>query len=169
MVSQTSLFLQFSCSFFSISFYFFILIFARCFVSRLVHSPWHIYRAILRRGLAFSASIKNPPLLKSRNIQSQSSITANVPITLIGSNQQSLNATSSQSIESTTSVQIKETPAQTKNTNLVWPQIQKPFTNWSLDLNSNSKPNAIATSKSNIWKQITKIKSNIQRQCKLRK
>lgn len=47
-----------------------------------------ICRAILRRGFAFSASIKNPPLLKSRNIQSQTSITANVPVPTIASTQQ---------------------------------------------------------------------------------
>lgn len=47
-----------------------------------------ICRAILRRGFAFSASIKNPPLLKSRNIQSQTSITANVPVPMIGSTHQ---------------------------------------------------------------------------------
>lgn len=31
-----------------------------------------IFRATLRRGFAFSSSIKNPPLIKSRNITSQS-------------------------------------------------------------------------------------------------
>lgn len=34
-------------------------------------------RATLRRGFAFSSSIKNPPLIKSRNVQSQNSFNAN--------------------------------------------------------------------------------------------
>lgn len=42
-------------------------------------------RATLRRGFAFSSSIKNPPLLKSRNIQSQNSFNAsNAPQPAIG-------------------------------------------------------------------------------------
>lgn len=40
-------------------------------------SIWFVLcRATLRRGFAFSSSIKNPPLLKSRNIQSQNSFNA---------------------------------------------------------------------------------------------
>lgn len=39
----------------------------------------------MRRGFAFSSSIKNPPLLKSRNIQSQNSFNAsNAPQSVIG-------------------------------------------------------------------------------------
>lgn len=49
--------------------------------------------AILRRGFAFSSSIKNPPLLKSRNIQSQSSISTNASISIISSAQPIITAT----------------------------------------------------------------------------
>lgn len=34
------------------------------------------FRATLRRGFAFSSSIKNPPLIKSRNITSQNSFSS---------------------------------------------------------------------------------------------
>lgn len=68
------------------------------------------YRAILRRGFAFSASIKNPPLLKSRNIQSQTSVTANVPIPLIGSTHQPVKpSTSSQTSSEQSGIHIKDT------------------------------------------------------------
>lgn len=41
----------------------------------LIHYIFGYFRATLRRGFAFSSSIKNPPLTKTRNIQSQSSFT----------------------------------------------------------------------------------------------
>lgn len=66
-----------------------------------------MYRAILRRGFAFSASIKNPPLLKSRNIQSQASVTANLP--LFGSTNQSIIASSPQASCEQSGIQIKDT------------------------------------------------------------
>lgn len=69
-----------------------------------------IFRAILRRGFAFSASIKNPPLLKSRNIQSQTSITANVPVPTITNTQQpGIAAIPQQTTIEQTAFQVKDT------------------------------------------------------------
>lgn len=106
------------------------------------------HSAILRRGFAFSASIKNPPLLKSRNIQSQASITANVPVPLIGGAQP---------------VQIKETSKQqqphhhtstagsTKHT-----QIQQKISNESIDL-SCASPSQQSKNEHIVWpKQVLK-------------
>ncbi|XP_055321220.1 pleckstrin homology domain-containing family G member 5 isoform X3 [Sitodiplosis mosellana] len=108
-------------------------------------------RAILRRGFAFSASIKNPPLLKSRNIQSQSSITANVPVPLIGGAQPVI--TTPQTTETT--VQIKDTSKLQYHTSITGPttnqqqqqqqqphtQVQQKLSNESIDLScSNQNP-----------------------------
>lgn len=106
------------------------------------------FRAILRRGFAFSASfnrsasIRNPPLLKSRNIQSQTSITANVPVQLIGGAQPVI--TTPQTSE--TAVQIKDTSKLQYHTSITGPkhtQVQQKLSNESIDLScSNQNPHA---------------------------
>lgn len=106
------------------------------------------FRAILRRGFAFSASIKNPPLLKSRNIQSQCSITANVSVPLIGGAQPLLSTP--QTTETT--VQIKDTSKQQHHTSIPGPttnqqkqqqqhhpQVQQKLSNEAID-DQNSHP-----------------------------
>lgn len=71
---------------------------------------FQLVRAILRRGFAFSASIKNPPLLKSRNIQSQASITANVPVpTIANTPQPGMAAIPQQIAIEQTTFQVKDT------------------------------------------------------------
>lgn len=90
----------------------------------------YFYRAILRRGFAFSASIKNPPLLKSRNIQSQTS--------MIGGTQPVI--TTPQASE--TAAQMKDTSKQ-HHTSITGPtkQIQQKLSNESIDLStSNTNP-----------------------------
>ncbi|XP_031617991.1 pleckstrin homology domain-containing family G member 5-like isoform X2 [Contarinia nasturtii] len=89
-------------------------------------------RAILRRGFAFSQSIKNPPLIKSRNIQSQCSVTANVPIPLIGTG-----GCGGKTPETT--AQIKDTSKlQYHHTSITGPtkhtQVQQKLSNESIDL-----------------------------------
>lgn len=68
----------------------------------------------MRRGFAFSASIKNPPLLKSRNIQSQASITANVSVPLIGNTQQPIIAAPPQTAIEQTTIQMNESTSKSQ-------------------------------------------------------
>ncbi|XP_052873511.1 pleckstrin homology domain-containing family G member 5 [Anopheles cruzii] len=74
-------------------------------------------RATLRRGFAFSTSIKNPPLIKSRNVTSQQSFTLcqqqSLNLTTLNQHQPCVQPPSSGNPVSSTSAELHQTPSVT--------------------------------------------------------